>query len=67
MNASDFLPAEFNVASWFVDRPVADGKGAAPAFHCEDRLLTYADVQDSRTAPGTRCASSASRWSTAWS
>lgn len=30
MNASDFLPAEFNVASWFVDRPVAEGRGAAP-------------------------------------
>ena len=46
MNASDFLPAEFNVASWFVDRPVADGRGPAPAFHCEDRALTYADVQE---------------------
>jgi benzoate-CoA ligase len=45
MNASDFLPAEFNVASWFVDRPVTEGRGAAPAFHCEDRVLTYADVQ----------------------
>ena len=33
MNASDFLPAEFNVATWFVDRPVAEGKGAAPAPH----------------------------------
>ena len=46
MNASDFLPAEFNVATWFVDRPVAEGRGAAPAFHCEDRVLTYADVQE---------------------
>jgi benzoate-CoA ligase family protein len=46
MNASDFLPAEFNVATWFVDRPVAEGKGAAPAFHCEGRVLTYADVQE---------------------
>ena len=46
MNASDFLPVEFNVASWFVDRPVAEGRGRAPAFHCEDRVLTYADVQD---------------------
>jgi benzoate-CoA ligase len=45
MNASDFLPAEFNVASWFVDRPVAEGRGAAPAFHCGDRVLSYADVQ----------------------
>jgi benzoate-CoA ligase family protein len=46
MNASDFLPTEFNVATWFVDRPVAEGKGAAPAFHCEGRVLTYADVQE---------------------
>jgi benzoate-CoA ligase len=46
MNASDFLPSQFNVASWFVDRPVAEGRGAAPAFHCEDRLLSYADVQE---------------------
>ncbi len=46
MNASDFLPAEFNVASWFVDRPVAEGRGAAPAFHCADRVLTYADVRE---------------------
>ena len=28
MNASDFLPAGFNVASWFVDRPVAEGRGS---------------------------------------
>jgi benzoate-CoA ligase family protein len=46
MNATDFLPVDFNVATWFVDRPVAEGRGAAPAFHCEDRVLTYADVQE---------------------
>jgi benzoate-CoA ligase len=46
MNASDFLPVEFNVASWFVDRPVAEGRARAPAFRCEDRVLTYGDVQD---------------------
>jgi benzoate-CoA ligase family protein len=46
MNASDLLPVEFNVASWFVDRPVATGRGAAPAFHCEDRVLSYADVRE---------------------
>jgi benzoate-CoA ligase family protein len=46
MNASDFLPVEFNVASWFVDRPVAEGRGATPAFHCEDRVLTYGDVRE---------------------
>src|SRR6267142_7262846 len=46
MNASDLLPAQFNVATWFVDRNVAEGRGAAPAFVYEDRTLTYADVQD---------------------
>jgi len=46
MNASELLPAQFNVATWFVDRNVAEGRGAAPAFRYEDRTLTYADVQD---------------------
>ena len=46
MNASDLLPAQFNVATWFVDRNVAEGRGATPAFVYEDRTLTYADVQD---------------------
>src|SRR5438445_6849153 len=46
MSTWETLPAQFNVATWFVDRNVADGRGAAPAFHYEDRVLTYADVQD---------------------
>lgn len=46
MNASDHLPAQFNVATHFVDRNVAEGRGGSPAFHCEGRVLTYADVQD---------------------
>jgi benzoate-CoA ligase family protein len=46
MNAADFLPVEFNVASWFVDRPAAEGRGAAPAFHYEGRVLSYADVRE---------------------
>src|SRR5207245_6513965 len=46
MNASELLPAQFNVATWFVDRNVAEGHGAAPAFRYENRTLTYADVQD---------------------
>ena len=46
MNASELLPAEFNVATWFVDRNVAEGRGAAPAFRYDDRTLTYADVQE---------------------
>ena len=35
-----------NAASWFVDRNVAEGRGRSPAFHCEGRTLTYADVQE---------------------
>jgi benzoate-CoA ligase family protein len=46
MNASSFVPREFNVATWFVDRNVTEGRGKATAFICEDRVLTYSDVQD---------------------
>jgi benzoate-CoA ligase len=46
MIAAESLPAQFNVAAWFVDRNVAEGRGAAPAVHYQDRVLTYADVQD---------------------
>jgi len=46
MNASELLPADFNAATWFVDRNVAEGRGAAPAFHYEGRTFTYADVQE---------------------
>jgi benzoate-CoA ligase len=45
MNASSFLPARFNAAAHFVDRNVEEGRGASPAFLCEDRVLTYGDVQ----------------------
>ncbi len=45
MNAADHLPAQFNVATYFVDRNVEEGRGADVAFLCEDRTLTYADVQ----------------------
>ncbi len=44
MNAFELLPAQFNAATWFVDRNVAEGRGAAPAFRYEGRTLTYADV-----------------------
>src|SRR5438270_12464561 len=52
MNASETLPQEFNVATWFVDRNVAEGRGGRPAFLYEDRVLTYADVQDSANRTG---------------
>ena len=46
MSTWESLPAQFNVATWFVDRNVAEGRGASPAFRYEDRVLTYADVLD---------------------
>jgi benzoate-CoA ligase family protein len=46
MRASDTLPADFNVATWFVDRNVDEGRATAPAFLYEDRVLSYGDVQD---------------------
>ena len=45
MIASEALPPQFNVATWFVDRNVEEGRGASPAFHCDGRTLTYGDVQ----------------------
>src|SRR5262245_57431836 len=44
MNASELLPAQFNAATWFVDRNVAEGRGTAPAFTYEGRTPTYADL-----------------------
>jgi benzoate-CoA ligase family protein len=46
MRASDVLPAEFNVATWFLDRHLQEGRGGAPAFHCGDQVLRYRDVAD---------------------
>ena len=46
MIASEFLPQEFNVATYFVDRNVAEGRADRPAFLYEDRVLTYGDVQE---------------------
>src|SRR5262245_1498130 len=44
MKAGDLLPSGFNVATWFVDRNIAEGRAAAPAFLYEDRVLSYGDV-----------------------
>src|SRR5581483_2715450 len=46
MRASDVLPAEFNVATWFLDRHLQEGRGGAPAFHCGDQVLRYRDVAE---------------------
>src|SRR5712692_1848743 len=46
MNAWESLTAEFNAATWFVDRNVDKGRAKAPAFVYEGRVLSYGDVQD---------------------
>jgi benzoate-CoA ligase len=46
MSTWETLPAQFNVATWFVDRNVAEGRATRPAFHYEDRVLTYGDLLD---------------------
>jgi benzoate-CoA ligase family protein len=46
MLAAESLPAEFNVATWFVDRNVSEGRGAAPAFRYEGLTLSHSDVQE---------------------
>ena len=46
MDASEHLPPQFNVATWFVDRHVTEGRGGSPAFHYDNRVLTYGDVFD---------------------
>jgi len=40
------IPARFNVARFFVDRHVEEGRGAKAAFFHEDTTLTYAALQD---------------------
>ena len=47
------LPERFNAASWFVDRHLAEGRGARTAFRFAGRSVTYAEVADSVD----RCAS----------
>jgi benzoate-CoA ligase len=46
MNAAERLPAQFNVATYFVDRHLEEGRADSPAFFCEDRTLTYGDVAE---------------------
>ena len=40
------LPQTFNAADYFVDRNVREGRGAKVAVRCEDRALTYGEVQE---------------------
>ncbi len=65
MNASEVLPAQFNAATHFVDRNVAEGRGASNALLYEDRTLGYAGVQELANRTVTRSSNSASGWRTA--
>lgn len=40
------LPEAFNAADYFVDRNVREGRGAKVAVCCEDRSLTYRQLQE---------------------
>ncbi|MGH7331899.1 MAG: benzoate-CoA ligase family protein, partial [Candidatus Rokuibacteriota bacterium] len=46
MNAAEYLPAQFNVATYFVDRNLGEGRDQTAAFVYEERTLTYAGVAD---------------------
>ncbi|MBI4607981.1 MAG: AMP-binding protein, partial [Candidatus Rokubacteria bacterium] len=40
------IPDRFNAATFFVDRNVAEGRGGKIAFFCEDRAVTYGQIQE---------------------
>jgi benzoate-CoA ligase len=40
------IPARFNVARFFVDRHVEEGRGSRTAFHYEDTAITYGGLQE---------------------
>ncbi len=44
MSPVEALPERFNASAFFVDRHVAEGRGARPAFRHEGRTVTYADL-----------------------
>ena len=38
------VPERFNAAAFFLDRHLAEGRGARPAFRCSGRSVTYEEV-----------------------
>ena len=40
------LPATFNVATYFVDRHMREGRGQRIAFECGDERVSYAQLHD---------------------
>src|ERR1700692_2577505 len=48
MTTSPFpLPEEFNAASYFVDRHIAEGRRQKVAIECDDRRVTYRHTAES--------------------
>jgi benzoate-CoA ligase len=52
MLASELLPAQFNVATYFVDRHLEEGRADKTAFFCTDQNLTYGDVAETVNRTG---------------
>ena len=48
------VPETFNVATWFVDRHVGEGRGERIAIECGDDRITYRDVVITKSQPGVR-------------
>ena len=46
------LPQVFNVASYTVDRPVADGLGKKVAIECGDEIVSYGELQERTNRAG---------------
>src|SRR2546425_8733454 len=41
------IPDRFNAAAFFVDRQVVEGRAGRPAFHEENRVVTYGEIFES--------------------
>lgn len=46
------LPETFNVATWFVDRNVQEGRGAKVAIECGDERITYEQLLENTNRAG---------------
>jgi benzoate-CoA ligase family protein len=46
------LPATFNVATWFVDRNVHEGRAAKTAIECADQRITYGQLLENTNRAG---------------
>jgi benzoate-CoA ligase family protein len=46
------LPETFNVATWFVDRNIQEGRGAKVAIECGDERITYQQLLENTNRAG---------------